>query len=59
MEWLLGLAILPALLCGFMCIGGIALAALGLRRATDRRACCDEPAHRADDAAAREVPAAR
>ena len=42
MEWLLGLAFLPALLCGLMCLGGIVLAAIGLRQTTNRRACCDE-----------------
>lgn len=43
MEWLLGLAILPALLCGLMCIGTVVLAAVGLRRSNSRRACGDEP----------------
>lgn len=43
MEWLWGLAILPALLCGLMCVGGVVLAAVGIRRTTGRRACCDEP----------------
>lgn len=37
MEWLFSLALLPILLCGLMCIGGMALAALGLRRGTSRR----------------------
>ena len=42
MEWIAGAALLPLLMCGLMCVGGIALAALGLRRnqPTDR-ACCD------------------
>ncbi len=44
MEWLLGLAILSALLCGLVCIGGMALAAAGMRRNTARQACCDAPA---------------
>lgn len=44
MEWLLGLAILPAALCGLICVGGMALAALGMRRTAARRTCCDEPA---------------
>ena len=39
MEWLWGLALLPALLCGLMCVGGIVFAALGLRQATPRRGC--------------------
>ena len=42
MEWLFGLAILPALLCGLMCVGGMVLAAVGVRRSTARRACCDD-----------------
>ncbi len=43
MEWLFGLAFLPALLCGVMCLGGIVLAAVGVRRgAAARPACCDE-----------------
>ena len=42
MEWLWGLAFLPALLCGLMCLGGVVLATLGLRQANARRACCDE-----------------
>lgn len=36
MEWLFSLALLPILLCGLMCIGGMGLAALGLRRGTSR-----------------------
>lgn len=42
MEWLLGLAIVPVLACGVMCVGGMALAAVGVRRRAARRACCDE-----------------
>lgn len=42
MEWLFGLAILPLLLCGLMCVGGMALAAIGLRRGATKRACCDD-----------------
>ena len=49
MEWLWGLAILPALLCGLMCLGGVVLAALGLRQANARRACCDDDHAAADD----------
>lgn len=37
MEWLFSLALLPILLCGLMCVGGMALAALGLRRGASRR----------------------
>jgi hypothetical protein len=51
MEWIAGAALLPLLMCGLMCIGGIALAALGLRRtqSTDRP-CCDH--HSNDEHAA-------
>ena len=34
MNWLFGAALLPFLLCGAMCLGGMLLAALGLRRGT-------------------------
>ena len=34
MSWLFGAALLPFLLCGAMCLGGMLLAALGLRRGT-------------------------
>lgn len=34
MEWLWGAAALPLLACGAMCLGGMALAAIGLRRGT-------------------------
>lgn len=44
MEWLLGLAFLPILMCGLMCVGGMALAAVGLRRTTARGACGEKPA---------------
>ena len=33
MRWLLGAALLPFLGCGVMCLGGMALAAFGFRRA--------------------------
>ena len=41
MEWIAGAALLPLLLCGLMCVGGVALAAVGLRRtqSTDRDCC--------------------
>jgi hypothetical protein len=32
MEWLLSLALLPVVLCGLMCVGGILLAVVGFRR---------------------------
>ena len=34
MRWLFGAALLPFLACGVMCLGGMALAALGFRRHT-------------------------
>lgn len=42
MEWLFGLAILPALLCGLMCLGGMAVAAIGLRRSRSQRPRYDD-----------------
>ncbi len=39
MDWLLGIAALPLLMCGLMCVGGIALAAVGLRRRDSRPGC--------------------
>jgi hypothetical protein len=33
MSWLWGAALLPLILCGGMCIGGMVLAAIGLGRA--------------------------
>lgn len=59
MEWLWGLAIAPALLCGLMCIGGAVLAAIGLRRSTSRRACCDEPVSAEPSATDERVPVER
>lgn len=32
MDWIWGAALLPLLACGAMCIGGMALAAVGFRR---------------------------
>jgi hypothetical protein len=32
MEWLLSLALLPAVLCGLMCVGVILLAVVGFAR---------------------------
>lgn len=41
MEWLWTAALLPFLLCGLMCLGAVALAALGLRgNRNERRDCC-------------------
>ena len=37
MEWLLGAALLPMLVCGVMCGGGVVLAAIGVRRGTSGR----------------------
>lgn len=37
MDWLWGAALLPLLACGAMCIGGMALAAVGLRRGSGHR----------------------
>lgn len=34
MEWLWSLALLPLLLCGAMCVGGMLLAFFGIRRAS-------------------------
>lgn len=43
MDWLWALALLPVLLCGLMCVGGVVLAALGLRQlSSSRRPCCDD-----------------
>lgn len=32
MEWLFGLAFVPFLVCGLMCLGGMALVVFGRRR---------------------------
>ena len=40
MEWLWGLAAAPLLLCGLMCVGGMLLAVVGLRRGTSQQAGC-------------------
>jgi hypothetical protein len=37
MSWLFSVALLPFVLCGVMCLGGILLAALGLRKGTHDR----------------------
>lgn len=57
MEWLLGLALVPLLLCGLMCVGGMALAAVGFRRNAAQRPRSDEPSNQATDQ--HEVPASR
>lgn len=42
MEWIAGAALLPLLMCGVMCVGGLLLAAVGLRRnQANDRSCCD------------------
>lgn len=46
MEWLWSLALLPLLLCGAMCVGGMLLAFFGIRRAS--QPSCHTPT-RADD----------
>ena len=43
MKWLFGLAILPALLCGLMWLGGMGFAAVATRNSRTRRAIRDEP----------------
>jgi len=58
MEWLLGLAFLPVLMCGLMCVGGMALAAVGLRKTTTRGGCGKEPAA-AEETMRRQVQANR
>lgn len=35
MEWLFGLTFVPFLLCGLICLGGMALAVFGFRRDRD------------------------
>jgi hypothetical protein len=35
MRWAFGAALLPFLFCGVMCLGGMALAFFGLRRAAE------------------------
>jgi hypothetical protein len=49
MEWLWTAALVPFLFCGLMCLGSIALAAVGWRRTRSRRDCCGG-AHEQDDA---------
>lgn len=43
MEWLVGAALLPLVVCGLMCVGGVALAVVGLRRGDtrNRKKCCE------------------
>ena len=54
MEWIAGAALLPLLMCGVMCVGGVLLAAFGLRRnQANDRSCCnhtDSEAHDANEA---------
>lgn len=52
MEWLWTAALVPFLLCGLMCLGSIALAAVGLRRGRNRRrGCCGDDRASTDDTA--------
>jgi hypothetical protein len=43
MSWLFSAALLPLVLCGAMCFGGVLLAALGLRQGA--RSKGQEPSH--------------
>jgi hypothetical protein len=45
-EWLF--ALVPVALCAGMCVGGVVLAALGIRRSRTRAACCPPSAGRDD-----------
>ena len=47
MEWM-AIGLVPLLTCGVMCVGGVVLAALGLRRASDPR-CHDASRHVHDE----------
>ena len=51
MEWIAGAALLPLLMCGVMCVGGVLLAAFGLRRnQANDRGCCNHTDDEAHDA---------
>jgi hypothetical protein len=56
MEWLSGLALLPALVCGGMMLGGAALAAFGLRRTGGNTRSSTPPDTGADTRASERVP---
>ena len=43
MEWLFSAALLPFLVCGAMCLGGMLLAALGLRRGSRQESAPPKP----------------
>jgi hypothetical protein len=45
MWWVVGGILIPFLLCGLMCLGGILLAAVGLRRVTRSNDGADAAAH--------------
>jgi len=49
MDWLWGAALLPLVACGAMCIGGMALAAIGLRRASSSDGSSDDRRSETDD----------
>ena len=49
MDWLWGAALLPLVTCGAMCIGGMALAAVGLRRRSRAGAGSDDQRSEAGD----------
>jgi hypothetical protein len=49
MEWMFGVAIVPLLLCGLMCVVPMALAAVGLRRHATPRTDAHEPAPPAEE----------
>lgn len=51
MEWLWTAALVPFLLCGLMCLGAVALAAVGLRGNRDGRDdCCGDSAEDSTEA---------
>ena len=43
MRWLVGAALLPMLVCGLLMMGGMALAALGMRRRAVRWHVSESP----------------
>lgn len=50
MRWVFGVALLPFLACGGMCIGGMALAWFGIRHANATTTADDELREPADHA---------
>lgn len=57
MEWIAGAALLPLLVCGAMCAGGILLAAVGLRRNQDTKSACCPPDDSGLETASADTPA--